>query len=60
VVSKSLSYRRAIYPPSLQNLKQVVPVHSAYFAAFGRFYDADPMSFAEFRAFDVNTLPAPK
>jgi hypothetical protein len=40
-------------------LKKIVPVYTAYFAAFGRFYEADPMSFAEFRRFDINDLPPP-
>jgi hypothetical protein len=40
-------------------LKKIVPVYAAYFAAVGRFYE-DPMSFAEFRKFDINDLPAPK
>jgi hypothetical protein len=41
-------------------LKKIVPVYTAYFAAFGRFYEADPMSFAEFRRFNINDLPAPQ
>ena len=39
--------------------KKVVPVYSAYFFAYGRYYEADPMSFSEFRAFKDSDLPLP-
>jgi hypothetical protein len=34
--------------------------YSAFFAAFGRFYESDPMTEAEFRRFNINDLPPPK
>jgi hypothetical protein len=40
--------------------KKVVPVYSAFFFAYGRYFESDPMSFAEFRAFKDDDLPLPK
>ncbi len=39
--------------------KKTVPVYSAFFFAFGKYYESDPMSIAEFRAFKDNDLPLP-
>jgi hypothetical protein len=36
---------------------QVMPTYSAFFNAFGKFYEGDPMTVAEFRAFKVKDLP---
>jgi hypothetical protein len=33
--------------------------YSAFFAAFGRYYESDPMTVAEFRAFNNDDLPLP-
>ena len=40
--------------------KKVMPTYAAFFNAFGRYYEGDPMTVAEFRAFDINDLPAPQ
>jgi hypothetical protein len=34
-----------------------MPTYSAFFNAFGKFYEGDPMTVAEFRAFKVKDLP---
>jgi hypothetical protein len=34
--------------------------YSAFFFAFGRYYEADAMTVAEFRAFKDDELPPPK
>jgi len=39
--------------------KKVMPTYSAFFFAFGRYFKSDPMNALEFRAFDINDLPAP-
>ena len=33
---------------------------SAFFAAFGRYFESDPMTVAEFKAFSNDDLPLPK
>jgi hypothetical protein len=38
---------------------KVSPTYSAFFHAFGRFFEGDPMTTAEFVNFDVNDLPLP-
>lgn len=35
---------------------QIAPDFAAFFSHKGKFYESDPLTFAEFRAFDVNTL----
>jgi hypothetical protein len=37
--------------------KKVLPTYSAFFFAYGRYYESDPMTVPEFRAFKVETLP---
>lgn len=39
--------------------KTVMPTYSAFFFAFGRYYESDPMTTAEFRAFKDADLPVP-
>jgi len=39
---------------------KVLPTYSAFFAAFGRYYESDPMTEPEFRAFKNDALPPPK
>ena len=41
-------------------LKKIVPVYSAFFFAYGRYFESDPLSFAEFRAFKNDDLPVPE
>jgi len=36
---------------------QTAPTFAAFFAHNDKFYEGDPMTTAEFRAFDVDTLP---
>lgn len=40
--------------------KKLVPVFHAYFFAFGRYFESDPMSYEEFKAFKSTDLPLPK
>jgi hypothetical protein len=40
--------------------KKVMPTYSAFFFAYGRYFESDPMTMAEFRAFKDEDLPAPK
>jgi hypothetical protein len=37
--------------------KKVLPTYSAFFFAYGKFYESDPMTVPEFRAFKVEDLP---
>jgi hypothetical protein len=37
--------------------KKVLPTYSAFFFAYGRYYESDPMTVPEFRAFKVEDLP---
>jgi hypothetical protein len=37
--------------------KKTMPTYSAFFFAFGRYYESDPMTVAEFRAFKEKDLP---
>ena len=37
--------------------KKVLPAYSAFFFAYGKFYESDPMTVPEFRAFKVEDLP---
>jgi hypothetical protein len=39
--------------------KKVMPTYSAFFFAFGRYFESDPMTTAEFRAFKDDDLPVP-
>jgi hypothetical protein len=39
--------------------KTVMPTYSAFFFAFGRYFESDPMTTAEFRAFKDENLPLP-
>lgn len=39
--------------------KRVAPTFSAFVFASGRYYEGDPMTFAEFRAFKVEDSPLP-
>jgi hypothetical protein len=39
--------------------RKVMPTYAAFAYAFGRYYEGDPMTFAEFQTFDVNDLPVP-
>jgi hypothetical protein len=39
--------------------RKVMPTYAAVAYAFGRYYEGDPMTFAEFQTFDVNDLPVP-
>jgi hypothetical protein len=41
-------------------IKKVLPTYTAFFFAFRRFYEGDPMTEPEFHAFNVNDLPVPK
>jgi hypothetical protein len=36
---------------------QVMPTYAAFFNAFGKFYEGDPMTVKEFEAFKVEDLP---
>jgi hypothetical protein len=36
---------------------QVMPTYTAFFNAFGKFYEGDPMTVKEFEAFKVENLP---
>ena len=38
---------------------KTAPTYAAFFNAFGKYFEGDPMSIAEFIAFDVNDLPTP-
>jgi hypothetical protein len=40
--------------------KKVMPTYAAFFFAFGRYFECDPMTTAEFRAFKDDDLPVPK
>lgn len=40
--------------------KKVMPTYSAFFFAFGRFFESDPMTTAEFKAFKDDNLPVLK
>jgi hypothetical protein len=37
--------------------KKVLPTYAAFFFAYGRYYESDPMTVPEFRAFKVEDLP---
>jgi hypothetical protein len=37
--------------------KKVLPTYAAFFFAYGKFYESDPMTVPEFRAFKVEDLP---
>jgi hypothetical protein len=37
--------------------KKVLPTYSAFFFAYGRYYESDPMTVPEFRAFKDEDLP---
>jgi hypothetical protein len=37
--------------------KKVLPTYSAFFFAYGKYYENDPMTVPEFRAFKVEDLP---
>jgi hypothetical protein len=37
--------------------KKVLPTYSAFFFAYGKCYESDPMTVPEFRAFKVEDLP---
>lgn len=37
--------------------KKVLPTYSAFFFAYGKYYESDPMTVPEFRAFKVENLP---
>jgi hypothetical protein len=37
-----------------------MPTYAAFFFAFGRYFESDPMTTAEFRAFKDDDLPVPK
>jgi len=37
--------------------KRVLPTYSAFFFAYGKYYESDPMTVPEFRAFKVEDLP---
>jgi hypothetical protein len=37
--------------------RKVLPIYSAFFFAYGKFYESDPMTVPEFRAFKVEDLP---
>jgi hypothetical protein len=37
--------------------KKVMPTYAAFFNAFGKYYEGDPMTMAEFRAFKAEDLP---
>ena len=37
--------------------KKVLPTYSAFFFAYGQFYESDPMTVPEFRAFKDEKLP---
>jgi hypothetical protein len=37
--------------------KKVSPTYSAFFFAYGKFYESDPMTVPEFKAFKVEDLP---
>ena len=37
--------------------KKVLPTYSAFFFAYGKYYESDPMTVPEFRAFKVEDLP---
>jgi hypothetical protein len=39
--------------------KKVMPTYSAFFFAFGRYFESDPMTTAEFCAFKDEDLPLP-
>jgi hypothetical protein len=36
---------------------KMMPTYAAFFYAFGKYYEGDPMTMAEFRAFKVEDLP---
>jgi hypothetical protein len=38
---------------------QVLPTYAAFFYGFGRYYEGDPMTVPEFRAFKRDDLPFP-
>jgi hypothetical protein len=38
-------------------MKKVLPTYSAFFFAYGKYYEGDPMTVPEFRAFKVDDLP---
>jgi hypothetical protein len=38
---------------------KVIPTYSAFFAAYGRYFESDPMTMPEFRAFKNEDLPLP-
>jgi hypothetical protein len=38
---------------------QVLPTYAAFFHGFGRYYEGDPMTLPEFRAFKRDELPLP-
>jgi hypothetical protein len=38
----------------------IAPTYAAFFNAFGRYFEGDDMTSAEFKAFDINDLPVPK
>lgn len=40
--------------------KTTCPTYAAFFFAFGRYFESDPMTVSEFRAFKDNDLPLPK
>jgi hypothetical protein len=39
--------------------KKIPPAYSAFFFADGRYYESDPMTVPEFRAFKDEDLPLP-
>ena len=51
LVGEAASHRRC------HITKKVLPTYSAFFFAYGKFYESDPMTVPEFRAFKVEDLP---
>jgi hypothetical protein len=39
--------------------KKVMPTYSAFFFAYGRYFESHPMTMPEFRAFKDDDLPLP-
>jgi hypothetical protein len=37
--------------------KKVLPTYSDFFFAYGKFYESDPMTVPDFKAFDLDDLP---
>jgi hypothetical protein len=37
--------------------KKVLPTYAAFFFAYGKYYESEPMTVPEFRAFKVEDLP---